>query len=285
MPLTSRSSRARLFVMLVSGVALLGPLAIVSPSVARADDSPSQGSDAKERCVARYEGGQQLRRERRLAEARRAFAECVQSCREPLSFDCARWAQEVDTLAPTVRVRVVDENGVSVRDAVVRIDGAVQIAHDGESVTLDPGARTFEAQSEGRPPARLTITLEEGEREKEARLQLAPRADPRAPHVEDAPRGLPLWSYVLGGAGGVAIAGGVAVAIKGSLDRSELRESCAPDCSSRAVDNVHSKWLVGGTLIAAGVVMSGTAVVIGLTARGTARVAAAPNGARLELRF
>jgi len=261
--------RLRLGHVVLVAVAMGG---IIVPSTVRAAEP-----DAKARCKASYESAQVLQREERLEAARAQLHICRETCPAPLVRQCTTWEAEVEALLPTVRVAARDATGAVVRDVRILIDGRVITNVDGP-VAVDPGAHVFRFEPRGGPAVETREDVHAGERERVVTVVVeeapsparpAPAAPPPPPPRSTTP------SWVLGGVGVAALAVAGGLAIKGHVDRSDLRGSCAPLCDEHQVDAIRSLWMTSAAVGAVGAFAVVTAVL--LWPRASGRPSATPS--------
>jgi hypothetical protein len=252
--------------------------------------SPAWAGD-KQRCTEAYEQSQELRRQKKLSGARAALLVCEQECPRILVTDCERWRSEVEAVLPTVRLEATDAQGKPA-DAGVLVDGVPLVSRVGDDpVAVDPGEHVFRFVGRDGATSEQRVILKEGEQGRTVSAVLGAPAsgdspetgggvsgEHAAPRTGGERRHIPVASYVLGGVGVVGLAVGTVLTIKGHVDESDLRSSCAPTCSTGAVDSIAHQY--NGAWISAGVglVALGTAVVLW---RPWQREPAAPRAASL----
>lgn len=227
----------------------------------------------KAECVRAFDDGQDLRDANRLRDAREKFLTCARdACAAILRKDCAEAAEAAERDTPTVVLVVRDRKGAEVADFELRVDRAVVAGLvPGRAIVLDPGAHTLRVQGSGFEPAEQTITLRMGERNRavDVRLRRIGEVDlaepaPLAPSPAPSPmpiaparnleRGPPTpWLYVAAGVGAVGLASFGVFGLRGTADRSELEDSCAPYCSRRETESARTNFLVADVSLAVGV--------------------------------
>ena len=90
----------------------------------------------KQQCLDTAPRGQDLRDEGKLLEAREAFRICADTaCPDPVPKYCAEWLDGVNKRIPSLLVRVTDESGRDLADAVVTIDSHAVVL-DGRPYTV-----------------------------------------------------------------------------------------------------------------------------------------------------
>src|SRR3954471_15075674 len=99
---------------------------------------------SKEACVDAHSRGQDAREQGKISLARKLFLTCAQqSCPAAVQGDCARFADDLTNLQPTIVLVARDGNGNDLPNTTVYIDGAlVATTIDGKPVDIDPGNHT-----------------------------------------------------------------------------------------------------------------------------------------------
>src|SRR5262245_15002979 len=119
---------------------------LASSSVALADTL------SKEACVDAHSRGQDARDQGKITLARKLFLTCAQSgCPAAVQGDCARFADDLSNLQPTVNFVARDSNGNDLPNTTVYVDGmlvATQI--DGKPIDIDPGNHTVKFSNGGK---------------------------------------------------------------------------------------------------------------------------------------
>lgn len=224
MPLSSRLA-------LVLAVAL-------APAVARA-------ADDKTACIAAAEGGQDLRTEGKLREAREQFVACAQAtCPDAIRKDCARFLAEVDASIPSIVVLATGPDGADLHDARARIDGVVvSETLEGKAVRVDPGRHTVRVDARDGTHAEVEVVLAEGEKNRKVLV-----AFPRKGADVSVPAPASERSYtapiVVGAVGAVALAGSLWLGLAARGEIADMRVGCAPHCDESALDDSRRKLLL-----------------------------------------
>jgi hypothetical protein len=237
------------------------------PAAAHADD-------AKARCVRAHVDGQRQRLAGDLEQARESLRACLRpGCPDLVRRDCVTWLREVQALIPTVIFGAQDERGGDLADVRVFVDGAlVQQRLAGEPVELRPGKRAVRFESEGQEPAEMQLVVAQGEKN---RLVRATLKDPPAPEGSAAVRALP---FALGGFGLAAATAGLVLDLVATAELRELRDTCAPFCSTDDVNATRNMMIAGDTLLAVGILSIGAAVIwLVLREPADAKAAARPG--------
>lgn len=234
---------------LVSAAALLG--LFTAGTDARAD--------AKQECAAAYEKTQSLREHGHLLDARKQAVACSAStCSVYVVKDCTQWLAEIDASLPTVvftAENVAAANPLAVR---VTVDGQpVAETLDGRPIPLDPGEHVVRFETPGAEAIEQKVTLQAGEKNRALMAsfkQAPPPAPPPAsppptvlppqalpvPKAALAPKaapevmrngGVPLWAWISGGAGLVALGVGAGFGVSALQAQSELDDKCGGDAA------------------------------------------------------
>ena len=132
---------------------------LASSSVAIADTL------SKEACVDAHSRGQDARDQGKITLARKLFLTCAQSgCPAAVQGDCARFADDLSNIQPTVNFVARDGNGNDLPNTSVYVDGmlvATQI--DGRPVDIDPGNHTVKFSNAGKDEI-VTVVIGSGEK-------------------------------------------------------------------------------------------------------------------------
>ena len=243
-------------------------------SVAHADSQLS-----KEACVDAHSRGQDARESGKLSLARKLFLTCAQtSCPSAVQGDCARFADDLTSMQPTVVFAARDGSGNDLPNTTVYVDGAlVATTIDGKPHDLDPGNHVVKFSSGDRDEA-VTVVIGSGEKGRvvQARFpgpngsrddggasaQMTRRDRPAGPTVKR-----PTGSLALAIGGGVLLGGGVALAVYG---RASIPAACdlgTLHCGAPPGDPVFDQAKSAAQKMNYGLVMSGigaTALVGGL---------------------
>lgn len=262
--------------------ALVAALAIVVAEPARADDARKTEAEA---CFSAAEAAQPLMKQRKLRAAQEKLAICARdACPKAARTDCRAWLDEVLRVQPTVVLVAYEErdgDARSVDDARAAIDGDAAAPLGAAAIALDPGAHVVRFERAGFDPIEQRVVLREEEkgRRVEAIFHLRPTvppapttdttssspsgpARPPAPPAAPAPAPMPVASYLLGGAGTVALVGGIFFEAKGLSDRAHLESTCgaARACAKTDVDAARTRVTIGDVALGASVILLASAV-------------------------
>jgi hypothetical protein len=251
----------------------------------------AHGADP-EACSIAYARGQEERLAGRLFNARTAFEQCASPTCSALASDCARWLEEVEADLPTIVVTVRDERGSPVASLKVSIDGApVPLARLSSPIVLEAGPHDLRFEAPGYDPVLVEKALRPSDREVPVVVTLRPPQARRQTPPPDAPRPVPTASWILAGAGAVALGGSIYFGVRASSEYDELKRSCAPACEPSASDELWQSAVLSDVALATSVVAFTAAAVLYFTrpTKPAAALAIAPTvrgaQARLLLSF
>ena len=123
------------------------------------------GDLTKEECVDAHSKGQDAREQNKLSLARKLFLTCAQpACPALVQGDCARFADELTRMQPSITFAARDYSGADLPDTTVYIDGALVVTRlDGSPHDIDPGSHTVKFQN-GAKEQTMTIVIGVGEK-------------------------------------------------------------------------------------------------------------------------
>lgn len=123
------------------------------------------GELSKEQCVAAHSEGQDAKAQNRLSLARKLFMTCAQQgCPALVQGDCARFANELSQLQPSISLIARDGSGGDLPDTTVYIDDALVVTRlDGNLHDVDPGKHVIKFQN-GNKEQVQTIVIGSGEK-------------------------------------------------------------------------------------------------------------------------
>ncbi len=252
------SSRRRRAQVLVVG------LGVVYSSAAFADI---------EQCVESHSQGQVLRDEGKLLQARAAFLGCASDadCPGPIKDECQQLLENVQRLTPTVTFAARDDLGRDIPGVRIYMDETIVEWASGEApLAIDPGRHRFRFEGANGQLVELELDAVQGE---QARLVIAEFS--RAEVLESRPRRPSpptdgasaadlrrLMTYGFAGLAVVGLASFAVLGLQGSAEESDLRATCAPDCTSAQKQSVAQKYLWADVSLAvAGLSLAGGAVL------------------------
>jgi hypothetical protein len=235
--------------------------------VAGALASPVARADTVGACIRASNTGQEQRKAGRLSDAAQQFASCSRaSCPAVVRRDCARWAEEVDLMMPTVVFAATDAQGGDRSDVRVFVDGVKVLDRlDGRPMPLDPGAHTVRYEAAGGAATTQELDVRVGERNRIVAMRLETAPPRRDLAVTTPSRPVPVLTWVLGGVAlvGLGVAGYFDVSAIGDVNG--LRGSCSPRCASSDVNAVDTKYGIAGVALGTSVVAAGIALYLYLT--------------------
>jgi hypothetical protein len=123
------------------------------------------GDPTKEECLDAHGRGQDAKEQGKLTLARKLFMTCAQSaCPQLVSNDCARYADDLSRLQPTVIFAARDEAGADLPDTTVYIDDMLIVTRldDGRPHDVDPGKHTVKFTNGGHDQT-VTVVIGAGE--------------------------------------------------------------------------------------------------------------------------
>jgi hypothetical protein len=219
--------------------------AILTSSTLAAADTLS-----KEACVDAHSRGQDARDQGKVTLARKLFLTCAQSgCPAAVQGDCARFADDLSNLQPTVNFVARDGNGNDLPNTSVYVDGMlVATSIDGRPVDIDPGNHTVKFSNTGKDEV-VTVVIGSGEKGRvvQARFGSATVSTSNAADGSlstSAPKKKGPTVTHPKGAMGVAIAGGVLAVAGGAFafyGKSQLPSQCelsTHECAAPPGDKV-----------------------------------------------
>jgi len=238
---------------------------------------PAFAGPSKDECVDAYSRGQDAKESGKLSLARKLFLTCAQtSCPSLVQGDCARFADELSRMQPSVSFVARDTNGADLPDTTVYVDDVLIVTRldDGKPHEIDPGKHVVKFTNNGRDRV-LTVVIGSGEqgRTVAASFDAPPGSAPAKPVLtlgQDPVKPKPAGPKVTHPAGAkVLLYGGAALAIGGTaLGIFELTRvpgncsisthECAAPPGDPSITNARSAmqtanigWMVGGLGVAA----------------------------------
>jgi hypothetical protein len=234
---------------------------------------PAIAAPTKDECVDAHGRGQDLREEGRLTKARQAFLGCSQpSCPALIQSDCARFAEELGRLVPSVTFVARDTHAGDLPNTSVYLDEQLVASRldEGKTFDVDPGKHAVRFVHDGKEVS-MRIVLSQGEKGRNVIATFtepggtepvqAARAggSPSRPDQPAAPPepSRPVLPLIVAGAGGVALAVGVVLVAVGlgkvpSTCNNSTKECAAPP-GDKAFDDAHSGVSLANTGIGVGI--------------------------------
>lgn len=259
-------------------------------------------ADSKKECAAAYDRTQSLRESGQLRDARKQALACSAStCSAYVSKDCLQWLAEIDASLPTVVFVATDGAGADTPAVRVMVDGqTVTERLDGKAVPVDPGEHEVRFEAAGADAIEQKVMIREGEKNrtlavsfKKAPPSPAPALSPARPPPEAlaargpdaAPKpasggGVPVWAWISGGVGVVALGVGAGFGVSAVRAQSELVTRCGGD-PTRCPEGTRAETgpLADRRNVARGLALGlGAAAVVGLGV-AVVGIAGAPSSA------
>jgi hypothetical protein len=163
-------------------VALVATACLFAGSVAYAGDL------TKEECVDAHSRGQDAKEQNKLSLARKLFLTCAQpACPSLVQGDCARFADELSRMQPSITFVARDGAGTDLPDTTVYVDGALVVTRlDGSSHDVDPGSHTVKFQN-GSKEQVMTVVIGSGEKGRTVAATFGSPPSPNAPATTARP--------------------------------------------------------------------------------------------------
>ncbi|MBS1119346.1 MAG: hypothetical protein H6Q90_1574 [Deltaproteobacteria bacterium] len=190
---------------------------LATTRVARADEV------SKEVCVDAHSRGQDAKDQGKLSLARKLFMTCAQtSCPALVQGDCARFADDLTRLQPSLSFAARDSSGADLPDTSVYVDDVLVVTRldDGKPHDVDPGKHVVKFSHDGKEKV-LTIVVGTGDKgravtAKFASARLSDAGGTQGEPSHRAPRPThPLGAKVLIGTGTVLAVGGLGLGVLG----------------------------------------------------------------------
>ncbi|MFT3770675.1 MAG: hypothetical protein QM820_35060 [Minicystis sp.] len=230
----------------------------------------------KEECVDAHGKGQDAREAGQLVRAGKLFLTCAQSaCPDLVRGDCARFADEMERMQPTLTFAARDASGRDLTDTAVYVDGTQVTSQlgDGKAYDVDPGRHEVRFVRNGEE-AVVNLVVSQGEKGRAvvgsfasgaaAASRSAPAiapatATPPADAAEPKRPGGPLALTGLGAA--AVVAGGVLLGV----GFAKMPASCnlsAHTCAAPPSDPAFGKASSSVTLMNAGAIVGGAGAIV-----------------------
>lgn len=226
---------------------------------------------SKEACIDSHSRGQDARDSGKLSLARKLFLTCAQAaCPALVQGDCAKFANDLTAVQPTITFAARDASGSDLPDTTVYVDDVLLLTRlDGKPHDIDPGNHTIKFQNGGRDQI-VTVVINSGEKGRTVVGNFpavggtpptgAPPTTPGTPPPPEV--SAPLGSKIMIITGGAMLVGGAALAIVGLTGIPERCELSTNQCAAppndpvfadakSAVRNFNIGLIVGGVGAAA----------------------------------
>lgn len=226
-----------------------------------------------ETCVESHSRGQLLRDEGKLLESQTALLACASdtACPTPIREECEQFLATVQRLTPTMVFAGRDHLGRDIDGVRVYMNDVVLDWVAGNPpIAVDAGAHVVRFEHPDGRVIEQTVHAVQGEK---ARLVVAefsvteplkvPSASNRGAGESSPPSEVrELMTYAFGGLAVVGLAGFVVFGLQGKSEEKNLRNSCAPNCTSDQKHAVAQKYLWADVSLAvAGLSLAGGAVL------------------------
>jgi hypothetical protein len=225
----------------------------------------------KEVCLDAHSRGQDARDQGKLSLARKLFLTCAQpSCPQLVQGDCARFADDLNRMQPSINFAARDGGGVDLPDTSVYVDDILVKSRldDGRPFDVDPGKHVVRFVHAGKDQV-MSVVVGTGERGRLVSAVFgAPAPPPGATLSYTPPKPPPPRTLHAGGSklvigtGSVLAAGGAALGIVGILrvpgNCSISTHQCAAPPGDKSFADAHSAvqlsnigWIAAGVGVAA----------------------------------
>lgn len=238
---------------------------------------PAFAGPSKDECVDAHGKGQDAKEQGKLSLARKLFLTCAQtSCPALVQGDCARFADELSRMQPSISLVARDTNGADLPDTTVYVDDVLMVTRldDGKPHEIDPGKHVVKFTNNGRDRV-VTIVIGSGEqgRTVSATFDAPQAATPPRPNlmltqdpVRPKPQGPkvthPTGAKVLIYGGALAAVGGIGLGI---FEMTRVPSNCSistHQCAAppgdpsitdarNAMSTANIGWMVGAVGVAA----------------------------------
>jgi hypothetical protein len=227
--------------------------------------APARADDGVRACIDASTAGQTQRNAGKLLESRQAMIACARdACPTIVRSHCAKWLTEVESMIPSIVVRVQDASGADAVDARVLVDGT-PTKLDGKPVLLDPGDHVVAVEVGGGPPADAHVLLVAGDHARLVTLRLHAGAGAasasREPGATQVSHHVPAGAWVLGAAGLVALGTGAYFVSATSDQLSHLQRTCSPFCTDAQTQPGRTDALLADVLLTSGGVAVAAAIL------------------------
>jgi hypothetical protein len=225
--------------------------------------APMASADvSKEECIDAHSKGQDARESGKLSLARKLFMTCAQSmCPALVQGDCARFADDLSRMQPSLSFAARDAAGNDLPDTTVYVDEVLVVTRldDGKPHDVDPGKHVVRFSNNGKEET-VTVVVGAGEKGRTvvANFGGAKGAGGGAVPAKKEPAVThPLGARVLVIGGSVGLVGGIALGIAGAAKMpagcSLSTHQCAAapgdpvfGTASSAAQLVNYGWILGG---------------------------------------
>lgn len=215
--------------------------------------TPALADISKDQCIDAHSKGQDARTQGKLTLARKLFLTCAaNACPSLVQGDCARFADDLGKVQPSLTFAARDASGADLPDTTVYVDDALVATRlDGSPYEIDPGKHEVRFQR-GRDEQTLTIVVNTGEKGRAVVANFAGPA-PVTPVVTPTPAmqepvvttppppsepKKPFAPKLLIGAGTAIFVGGTVIAVLGYTGLPDGCELGSHECNAAPGDPV-----------------------------------------------
>jgi hypothetical protein len=247
-------------------------LVLALVGVGLASGTAAAGDITKEACVDAHSRGQDAKEQGKLTLARKLFFTCAQAgCPAAVQSDCARFADDLNALQPTVVFVARDGDGNDLPNTSVYVDGVLVVTQiDGKPQDIDPGNHSVRFAHNGRDEI-VTVVIGSAEkgrtviarfsspavarRAATAPLDVASRSTPASRPTTRTTH--PTGSLALAIGGTVIATGGVALALYGVSQVPDTCSLATNECSASPGDPVFADAQSGARTMNLGIAIGG----------------------------
>jgi hypothetical protein len=224
-------------------------------------------ADQKQQCADAYHAAQELKLSGELTLARDKLIFCAgESCPDAVRDSCAKWLNEVKDALPTIVVAAKGPAGEDLVDVRVFVDGELLTERlDGRAAAIDPGAHRlrFERLDGQSPPVERQLVIREGIKNRTVELRFdAPESPEPITPIATPDRAAPIGAYVVGAVGLAALGVFTGLAVAGTGEVTDLRDSCGQthSCSDAEIDSARNKLIVADVFLYSGIACLGVGI-------------------------
>jgi hypothetical protein len=252
------------------------PVAIVLAFLCLSTTAAVAGDITKESCIDAHSRGQDAKELGKLLLARKLFFTCAQAgCPAAVQSDCAKFADDLTNLQPSIVLVARDGDGNDLPDTTVYVDGVLLVtALDGKPQDIDPGNHSVRFSHGGRDEI-VTVVIGSGEKGRRVQARFGAASVAKSGRASTAGAGRfvtqrrrvsstthPSGSLGIMIGGGIIAAGGAALAFYGT---SQVPRNCSlstNECSAPPGDPVFAQAQSGARTMNLGIVIGGAGVAV-----------------------
>lgn len=202
----------------------------------------------------------------KLTAAQQQLLTCSQaSCPAAVSRECAKWLEEIKQSLPSIVVIAKGVDGEDVTDVTVFVDGQ-QIAESltGRAVPLDPGSHVLRFEHRSETPVEQTLVVREGVKNRAVEVSFGgDAAGARTGGAGPSERSAPIGAYVLGAVGLASLGVFTGLAVAGTSEVEDLRDTCGQtsSCTDDEIDSARETLIIGDVFLGVGAAALSVGVV------------------------